>query len=198
MLVCWLVFNFVALVDFECCSVAQEISYVLYFCQLLITCHCWPLSLSCLCLQKVFMEISSLLLPISLVHLHTLPPLVCVPFQFLVYYWVFIFYCRTGGQSVQGALLVCPRGDCGDTAWHLFAHIMVYWMSPKQVWCCLLVAQEPSCFLSVMWHGEALYRLWVKGVKILFFVVLFLCQVWLQCLSKIFDLWSSCCMLSAI
>jgi hypothetical protein len=29
------------------------------------------------------------------------------------------------------------------------------------------VAQEPSCFLSVMWHGEAFHRLGVKGVKVL-------------------------------
>jgi hypothetical protein len=29
------------------------------------------------------------------------------------------------------------------------------------------VAQQPSCFLSVTWHGEALYRLGVHGVKVL-------------------------------
>jgi hypothetical protein len=29
------------------------------------------------------------------------------------------------GQSVQGAVLVYPRGDCGDTMCHLFAHLLV-------------------------------------------------------------------------
>jgi hypothetical protein len=30
-----------------------------------------------------------------------------------------------GDQSVQGALLVYPRGSCGNTACHLFAHLFV-------------------------------------------------------------------------
>jgi hypothetical protein len=29
------------------------------------------------------------------------------------------------------------------------------------------VAQQPSSFLSVMWHGEALHGLGVQGVKVL-------------------------------
>jgi hypothetical protein len=29
------------------------------------------------------------------------------------------------------------------------------------------VVQEPFCFLSVTWHGEALYELGVQGVKVL-------------------------------
>jgi hypothetical protein len=33
-----------------------------------------------------------------------------------------------------------------------------------------------------------LYRLAVQGVKILILLVLFFCQVWLQCLRKNFDL----------
>jgi hypothetical protein len=40
-------------------------------------------------------------------------------------------------------------------------------MSPKQVWSWYLVVQEPSCFLSVTWCGEAFYRLAVQGIKIL-------------------------------
>jgi hypothetical protein len=40
-----------------------------------------------------------------------------------------------------------------------------------------------------------LYRLGVQGVKFWFFLVLFFCHVWLQHLSKIFDFWSSCCLL---
>jgi hypothetical protein len=39
--------------------------------------------------------------------------------------------------------------------------------SPKQVWSWHLVAREPYCFLSVTWHGEALYMLRVRGVRVL-------------------------------
>jgi hypothetical protein len=40
------------------------------------------------------------------------------------------------------------------------------------------VVWEPSCFLSVMWHGEALYRLGVQGIKVLIlFGALFLPSV---------------------
>jgi hypothetical protein len=38
-------------------------------------------------------------------------------------------------------------------------------MSPKQVWSGIWWRQEPSCFLSVTWHGEAFYRLGVQGVE---------------------------------
>jgi hypothetical protein len=40
-------------------------------------------------------------------------------------------------------------------------------MSPKQIWSQHLVAQEPSCFFSVTWLGEALYKLGVQGVNVL-------------------------------
>jgi hypothetical protein len=60
----------------------------------------------------------------------------------------------------------------------LGAHLLVCQMSPKQVWRQQLVVQEPSCFLIVMWLGEALYRLGVQGVKVLIlFGVLFLPSV---------------------
>jgi hypothetical protein len=49
----------------------------------------------------------------------------------------------------------------------LGAHLLVCQMPPKQVWSQHLVVREPPCFLSVMWHGEALYRLGVQGIKIL-------------------------------
>jgi hypothetical protein len=39
--------------------------------------------------------------------------------------------------------------------------------SPNQVWSWHLVAREPSCFLSLMWCGEALHGLGVQGVRIL-------------------------------
>jgi hypothetical protein len=113
--------------------------------------RCWPFCLSSLCLLKVHMEIS---IP---------PPLLCVSFQFLVYCSVF-FFCGVGGQSAQGAMLVCPRGGWGNTVWHLALTCLVCQMSTKQVWSWCLAAWEASCFLNVMWHGEALYGLGVQGV----------------------------------
>jgi hypothetical protein len=40
-------------------------------------------------------------------------------------------------------------------------------MPPKQVWSWNLVVWEPSCFLSVTWCEESLYRLGVQGFKVL-------------------------------
>jgi hypothetical protein len=42
-----------------------------------------------------------------------------------------------------------------------------------------------------MWHGEALYGLGVQGVEVLILLGALFLQVWLQNLSKIFDLQSS-------
>jgi hypothetical protein len=78
-----------------------------------------------------------------------------------------LFFCMAWGQSVQGAMLFYPRGGCGNTTWHLFAHLLVCHMSPKQVWSWCVVVWESSCFLSVMWCGEALYQLGVQGAKVL-------------------------------
>jgi hypothetical protein len=68
-------------------------------------------------------------------------------------------------------------------------------MSPKQVWSQCLAVRDPSGFHSVKWHGEALYELGVQGVEALVPLGAFFCQVWLQCLSKIFDFWCSRCLL---
>jgi hypothetical protein len=38
----------------------------------------------------------------------------------------------------------------------LVAHLLVCRISPKQVWNQCLAVWEPSCFLNVTWHGEAL------------------------------------------
>jgi hypothetical protein len=80
---------------------------------------------------------------------------------------------------------VCPGGYAGlSQGWvgeyhvTIGVHLLVCWMSPKQVWSWHLVAQEPFCFLSVLWCGEALYGLWVQGVKVLIlFGALFLPSV---------------------
>jgi hypothetical protein len=60
-------------------------------------------------------------------------------------------------------MLVYLRGGSGNTTWCLFAHLLVFWMSPKNVWSPHLVTQELSCFLSVTWHGETLYSLGGSG-----------------------------------
>jgi hypothetical protein len=62
--------------------------------------------------------------------------LCCHPFPFLVYYSVFWgFFLQGGSWSVQGSMLVYPRGGCGNTAWCLFAHLLVC-MSQAGIWWC--------------------------------------------------------------
>jgi hypothetical protein len=70
-----------------------------------------------------------------------------------------------GDQSVEGAMLVYPTGVCGNTVRCL---VLTCWSAEclpsrfgASVWC------APSYFLSVTWHGEALYGLGVQGVKVL-------------------------------
>jgi hypothetical protein len=85
----------------------------------------------------------------------TAPRLLCCVLVFSSFLLVF-FFCRVGGQSAQGAIIVYPRGGWGNTTWHLVLTCLVCWMSPKQIWSWRLVVEEPSCFFSVMWYGEAL------------------------------------------
>jgi hypothetical protein len=90
MLACWLFFNF------ACCSLAQEMSfvdcYLPYFRQGLITC---PLS-ALLPFQSLFTGDQLLAPPRLQCAQSTLAPLLHVPFQFLVYYSVFFFFCGAG------------------------------------------------------------------------------------------------------
>jgi hypothetical protein len=116
-----------------------------------------------ICLLIVHREISSLLLPPSLVHLQHFCPLCCV----LVFTSLFIvqfFFCEGGGQSAQGAMLIYPRGGWGNTVWCLVLTCLICWMSPKQVWSWWW---QPTCFLSVVWCGETLYGLGVQGIEVL-------------------------------
>jgi hypothetical protein len=80
------------------------------------------------CLLEVCIEISSLLLPLLWCTYSTPTPSSACPFQFLVYYPLFfvLFCLQSEGQTVQGAMLVCPRGSCGNTTCRLFAHLLVY------------------------------------------------------------------------
>jgi hypothetical protein len=78
------------------------------------------------------------------------------------------------GFFFAGRVVSLSRGYAGlSQGWlweyhvMLVAHLLVCQMSHKQVWNQCLVAQESSCFLSVMWCGEALYGLRVQGVEVL-------------------------------
>jgi hypothetical protein len=143
------------------------------------------------------MESSSLLLPTSPVHSEHPALSAACPFQFLVYYSVFcLFVCflRGGNQSVQGSMLVYPRDGCESTTCCLFAHLLV---------CVSQTSLEPvsggAGALRVPQHNMA-WRSFVQagGSGCQSFASswwFFSCQVWLQHLSKVFDLWSSCCLL---
>jgi hypothetical protein len=75
--------------------------------------HCQPFCLSSLCLLKVPMEISSLLLPSFFGGLqHPTPSVACsvsVPCLLFSFFWGGL-----GSHSVQGAMLVYPRSGCGN------------------------------------------------------------------------------------
>jgi hypothetical protein len=137
--------------------------------------HCQSICLSRLYLLKVPMEISSLHLPFLWYSgllaclpfqalftessrrdqlLAPLPfsgalrashPLCCV-FLFSSLFIIQFFFCGVGSQSIQGAMLVYPKGGCGTTTCCLFAYLLVCWMSPKQVWSQCLVVWSPPVF----------------------------------------------------
>jgi hypothetical protein len=88
-----------------------------------------------------------------------------VSFQFLVYYSV--FFLQSGESVFPGGYSGLSQGWLWEYCVMLGAHLLVCWMSPKQVWRQHLAAQEPFCFLSVTWHGEALYGLGVHSVEVL-------------------------------
>jgi hypothetical protein len=110
------------------------------------------------------MEIRSLHLSPLWCTYSTPPPLLCVSFQFLVYSSFFLW----GGESVcPGVYAGLSLELLGEYWVTLGAHLFVCQMSPKQVCSRCLAAQEPSCFLRVMWHGEAFHGLGVQSVEIL-------------------------------
>jgi hypothetical protein len=142
-----------------------------------------PPTLSQLLLQAFFTDSlhgEQLLAPFPLSSVLRAPHPAC-PFRFLVYYsGFFVFFCFAGlGSVCPGAMLVYPRGDCGNTACHLFTHL--WSASPNQVWSWHLVVREPFCFLSVMFCGEALCRLGVQVARVL----LILCGFSAKCGSSI-------------
>jgi hypothetical protein len=76
-------------------------------------------------------------------------------FQLLVYYSD--FFSLGSGQSVQGAMQICPRVLVGV----LHAAYLLTWGSVKQVRSWSLAAQEPSWFLHLTLIGDDIYRLGV-------------------------------------
>jgi hypothetical protein len=76
---------------------------------------------------------------------------------FIIQLGFFSFFSLGGGQSVQGAMLICPRVVCGSTT----CCSVLLLCSSKQVksWC--LVAWEPSWFLRLTWCGDAMCGLGV-------------------------------------
>jgi hypothetical protein len=138
-------------------------SYLLYFRQQLITC---PL-LDLLPFQSLFTERSHgdhlLALPPFSYVLRAPYPLCCVfLFRSLFIILFFLFWGRV--QSVQGAMLVYPKGSCGNMMCRLFSHLLFCVSQAGLVQASEV--QEPSCFLIIMCCKEASYRLGVQGVRI--------------------------------
>jgi hypothetical protein len=123
-----------------------------------------PPAFPAICLLIVCVEISSLPHPPSPVSalFVFLPPLLCASFQFIVYCTVFCFCWGGWGVSL-------PRGLCWFISGVAGGMLSDAWHSPVWSAKCLPSRfgdggwwqQQPSCFLSVTWHGEAFYRLGV-------------------------------------
>jgi hypothetical protein len=73
----------------------------------------------------------------------------------LIFSLVFSLFSLGWGQSVQRAMLICPRVVCGSTVWHL-AHLVVCFFRAGRSW--RLAAWEPSWFLRLTWSGDAIHR----------------------------------------
>jgi hypothetical protein len=79
-------------------------------------------------------------------------------FWLLFIQFVLSLFSLSGGQSVQGAMLIWPKVVCGSTACCL-AHLVVCVSRAGKKWC--LVAWEPSWFLCLLWSGDAMRGLGV-------------------------------------
>jgi hypothetical protein len=69
--------------------------------------------------------------------------------------------------SLSKGLASLSQGLLGEYCVMLGDHLLVCQMFHKQVWSQHLAAWDPSCFLSITWHGEALYGLEGQGFKVL-------------------------------
>jgi hypothetical protein len=120
----------------------------------------------------------------------TPPSLLCVLFSSLFIIQIF-FQSRVSLPT--GLCCFYPRGGFESIMHHLFAHLF-FWVSQEGLEPAsggagaLLVSLCNVEWRSIVWAG-------VQGIRVLLLLGGFFLQVWLQCLSKIFDLWSSCCLL---
>jgi hypothetical protein len=106
-------------------------------------------SFSRFCLLRVCVESSSYPPPFSCV-LKALCPLWYVSFSVpSLFFRVFFFFLQSGGQSVQEAILVYPRGSCGSAMYCLFGHLLVCFSQTAA----LLVSQSNMAWRSFMQAG---------------------------------------------
>jgi hypothetical protein len=156
--------------------------------------HCWPSCLSGLCLLKVHVEMRSLLLPPSLVQLqHPAPSAVC-SFSVPCLFSFCFFFAGLGEVSLSRWLcLFIPGVAEGKThkSWHssVDLHLPSRLELVSGSMGALLLSQYNMAWRSFLWAGGSGYRSFTSSFLVFFY------QVWLRCLSKIFDLWSSRCLL---
>jgi hypothetical protein len=98
------------------------------------------------------------------------------------------------GQSVQGAMLIYPRGGCGNIMCHLFTNLVVCisqaGLKPVSGGTGALLFSQRNMAWSSFVQAEGLgYQSFASSW------CFFFCQLWLQHLSKILDLQSSHCLL---
>jgi hypothetical protein len=86
---------------------------------------------------------------------------------------LFSFFFKGMVKLSRGLCWFYPRGAIRVLC---ATYLLTCWSTfPRQVK--LLVMQEPSWFLSVMWHGDDLCGLGVQGVGVSLLLVGFSCQV---------------------
>jgi hypothetical protein len=143
--------------------------------------HCQPFCFSSLFLLKIPTQISSFLLPPSPVLSEH--PTACAVCSFSVSCLLLsIFFLWGRHQSVQRTMLVYHRGSCGNTACHIFAHLLVCVSQAGLEWTFGSVGALMFSQCNVAWrsHGgsgcQIFYSSWC----------FFFCQVWLQHLRKFF------------
>jgi hypothetical protein len=107
--------------------VPSPVEFSSYHCFYKLSCS-WFLGLcccSCLLQPGLFIYSSMRDSPSPPFSIQASPPsLLCVLF-FLVLIIQFLFFSLGGGQSVQGAMLICPRVVCGSITYRL-AHLVVH------------------------------------------------------------------------
>jgi hypothetical protein len=79
----------------------------------------------------------------------------------------FFFFLRSRVSLLRGLCWFIPGVAVGIPG---VTYLLTCSASPKQFWSQCLAAWEPSCFLSVKWHGEALYGMGVQGIGVLLFL----------------------------